>query len=115
MNIVVPTNGHDGLSELVAEHFGRCKTYTFINESGELIKVIPNNSEHMGGSGLPPELMKQNDADVLLCKGLGFKAINLCAELGINVYVGKERTVKEIFDSWKNNNLKKAGSEDACR
>lgn len=114
MKIVIPTDNKKGLEDNVAEHFGRCRTYTFLNENGEIIKIIDNTSEHMGGTGLPPELMKQHGADVLLCRGLGPRAIQLCTQLGIDVYVTDAETVKKIFGLWKNNKLKKAGFDDVC-
>ena len=114
MRIVIPTNSKKGLDDQIAEHFGRCLTYTFLNEEGEVLKIIDNISEHMGGTGLPPELMKKHGADILLCRGLGSRAIDLCRELRIDVYVHQAGRVKDIFELWKNNKLKKAGTEDAC-
>jgi len=114
MKIVIPTNGKKGLEDTVAEHFGRCKTYTFLDEKGEIIEIIDNTSEHMGGTGLPPELMKKHGADILLCKDLGPRALNLCQELEIEVYACQAETVKEIFEMWKNNKIKKAGTGDVC-
>jgi predicted Fe-Mo cluster-binding NifX family protein len=115
MRIIIPTNSEKGLNDIVANHFGRCETYTLINEKGELIKVIKNTSEHMGGIGLPPELMKKNKANVLLCKSLGFRALKLCEKYKIKVYTNQALTVKEIFNLWKNNKLKEAGNENACK
>jgi len=115
MNIVIPTDDKAGLEAEVAQHFGRCRTYTFIDENGALLEVIDNTSEHMGGSGLPPELMKKHGADILLCRGLGGRAISMCKELGIEVYVCQAETVKEIFEMWKSKKLSPAGSEDACK
>jgi predicted Fe-Mo cluster-binding NifX family protein len=114
MKIVIPTNNKKGLNDKIADHFGRCLTYTFIDEKGNLLEVIDNTSEHMGGVGLPPELMKKHGADILLCKDLGPRALNLCGELGIEVYVCQAETVREIFEMWKNNKIKKAGAEDVC-
>ncbi len=115
LKIVVPTDGRNGLSEKVAGHFGRCTTYTFLDEKGKIVGIIDNTSEHMGGKGLPPELMKKHGANILLCRDLGPKALNLCEELGIEVYVGQAEIVEEIFDMWKNKKIKKAGAEDACQ
>lgn len=115
MKIVVPTNGKMGMDEILAEHFGRCNTYTFIDENGMVLDVINNTSEHMGGIGLPPELMNKHGANVLLCRGLGSKALNLCADFKIDVYVYQAETVREIFEMWKNNKLKKADTKDACK
>lgn len=114
MKIVIPTDNKKGLDDTVAEHFGRCQTYTFLNENCKIIEIINNTSEHMGGIGLPPEVMKKHGADVLLCRGLGPRAIMLCKQFGIDVYVCQAETVKEIFDLWKNKKLKKAGLEDVC-
>ena len=114
MKLVIPTNNKKGLEDKIAEHFGRCLTYTFLSEKGEVVEIIDNTSEHIGGIGLPPELMKKHGADILLCRGLGSRAIDLCKELGIDVFVHQSETVKEIFEMWKNNKLKKAGAEDAC-
>jgi len=114
MRITIPTNGKRGMDEEVAQHFGRCSTYTIIDENGKLLEIIDNTSEHMGGSGLPPELMKKHGTNVLLCRDLGPRAILLCKELKIEVYVGHANTVKEMFDVWKSGSMKKAGIDDAC-
>jgi len=114
MKIVIPTNGNEGLNDTVADHFGRCRTYTFLDENRKVIEIIDNTSEHMGGSGLPPELMKKHGANVLLCKGLGPRALNLCKEFGIEVHVCKVETVKDIFEMWKYKKTKKADVEDVC-
>ena len=114
MKIVIPTDSKKGLDDKIAEHFGRCLTYTFLDEKGEVIEIIDNSSEHMGGSGLPPELMKKHGANVLLCKGLGPRAIDLCKKLKIDVYVCQADKVRDIFNLWQDNKIQKAGAEDAC-
>lgn len=63
MKIVIPTNNKKGLNDKVADHFGRCLTYTFLDEKGDVVEIINNTSEHMGGKGLPPELMKKRGRD----------------------------------------------------
>ncbi|MBN1263044.1 MAG: NifB/NifX family molybdenum-iron cluster-binding protein [Candidatus Pacebacteria bacterium] len=115
MRVVIPTNGRKGLADKVAEHFGRCAAYTFLDGKGRVVEIIDNTSEHLGGEGLPPELMKKHQADILLCKGLGSRALDLCQELGIDVYVIKAETVREIFTIWKNNKIEKAGFKDVCQ
>jgi len=115
MKIVIPTNNKKGFDDEVAEHFGRCQTYTFLNEKGKVLEIIDNIGEHKEGSVFPPEFIKKKGADVLLCKDIGPRALNLCNELGIEVYVCRVETVKDIFELWKNNKIKKAGAEDACK
>lgn len=112
--IVIPTDGKNGLGERVAEHFGRSRTYTFLNEAGEVLEIIENTSEHRGGQGLPPELMKKHGADILLCRDLGPRALNLCADLGISVYTGAAATVGELYNLWNNDKLMPAGPDSVC-
>lgn len=114
VKIVIPTEGRKGMEDNVALHFGRCRTYTFLNENGEVIEIIKNTSEHMGGKGLPPELMKEHGAEILLCRELGPRALELCRELGIDVYTCEAETVRDIFKMWKGNELKKAEKDDVC-
>ncbi len=115
MKIAIPTEGKRGLEESVAYHFGRCETYTILDENGKLLEVIDNASEHMGGEGLPPELLKKHGVDVLLCQGMGPRAVDMCGQLGIEVYTGEAESAKEMFSSWKAGKLKKATEEDACK
>ena len=114
MKIVVPTDGKKGLEERVAYHFGRCNTYTFLDEKGNVLEIIDNTSVHMGGQGLPPELMREHGANVLLCQGLGPRAMNLCKEFGIEVYVCEAETVQKIFSLWKCRSIEKASLDDVC-
>ncbi len=114
MKIVIPTEDKKGINDRIADHFGRCNTYTFLDEKGKVVEIVDNTSEHMGGQGLPPELMKKHKASVLLCRGLGPRALNLCREFDIEVYVNQAETVRDIFEMWKNNKLQKASFEDVC-
>jgi predicted Fe-Mo cluster-binding NifX family protein len=112
MKIAIPTDDRKGTEDTVAEHFGRCQTYTFLNEKGEFLEAIDNTSEDRNDKGLPPELIKEKGADVLLCKDIGPKAVILCEKLGIEVYIGQAKSVKEMFEMWKNNKIRKADAED---
>ncbi len=114
MKIVIPTDGRQGLGEKIAKHFGRCNTYTFVDENGKILEIIDNTSRHMKGAGLPPELIKKHGVDILLCHELGPRALTLCKELGIEIYCDVAQTVGGIFEKWKNDKLKKATAEDVC-
>ncbi len=109
MKIAVPSEGRKGLEERVAEHFGKCNTFIFLNEKGEVVEIIEKGFE------LPPEIIKKHNANIVLCKNIGLKAFNLCKKLGIEVFVGNGETVKEMFELWKENKVKKAEVEDLCK
>ncbi|MHA1386469.1 MAG: NifB/NifX family molybdenum-iron cluster-binding protein, partial [Candidatus Helarchaeota archaeon] len=57
MKVCIPTMGDKGLDEEVGAHFGRVPTYTIIDTETNNVEVVKNNSEHMGGVGLPAEIL----------------------------------------------------------
>jgi len=116
LKVCIPTMGDKGLDEEVGAHFGRVPTYTIIDTETNNVEVVKNNSEHMGGVGLPAEILASLGIDVLVCSGLGRRAIMLLTEKKISVYKGAQGTVRETYDKWKNGQLPAVNSiEDACQ
>ena len=114
MKICIPTMGNKGLDDFVGEHFGRVQTYTIIDLETDEVRVIPNESHHMGGQGYPPELLKQEGVNVMVCRGLGRRAISMFEEIGIEVYIGATGLVKDAIADFKQGKLQKASETDAC-
>ncbi|MFP4588665.1 MAG: NifB/NifX family molybdenum-iron cluster-binding protein [Candidatus Bipolaricaulota bacterium] len=114
MKLCIPTSGSGGLDDRVGDHFGRVPTYTFVDSETGDVEVIPNESEHRGGKGLPANLLAEEGVDVLLCSGLGRKAINLFDQQGVTVHVGASGTVKEVVEQWQEEKLAEASESDAC-
>jgi predicted Fe-Mo cluster-binding NifX family protein len=114
MKICIPTMGNNGLDDIVGEHFGRVPTYTIVDIDTYEVKVIPNTSHHMGGYGDPPEIMAREGVNVMVCQGLGRRAISMFENLGIAVYIGASGTVRDAVDMFKQGNLQKASESDGC-
>jgi predicted Fe-Mo cluster-binding NifX family protein len=114
MKVSIPTKDENGLDGIVEQHFGKAPTYTIIDTDTGEITVIPNTSEHMGGVGLPPEYLHKNGVDIMLCAGLGYKAVCMFESYGIEVFVGAGGTVRDTFEAWKTGKLQNATSENAC-
>ncbi|KPK32945.1 MAG: hypothetical protein AMS24_02625 [Chlamydiae bacterium SM23_39] len=115
MKIAIPTEGEGGITDAVAKHFGRCKTYTILDEDGNLVKIIKNITVHFGGEKLPPELIKDFGVSILLCQDIGLKALKLCQKLKIKVFIGDETNVLEIFKKWKKGCLMVADMTNICK
>jgi predicted Fe-Mo cluster-binding NifX family protein len=113
--VCVPSAGRGGLEDLVGEHFGRVPTYTIYDSETGATDVVDNTSEHAGGSGLPADILSHLGIDVLLCSGLGRRAIGILSENGIDVCVGVTGTVREALDAWKAGNVSSASEGDACQ
>ncbi len=115
MKVCIPTMGEKGIEEYVGEHFGRVPTYTLVDTETNEVTVIDNTSEHTGGSGYPPEIIAKTGAEVMLCGGLGGRAVMMFEERGIMVYVGATGTVKDAIQMWQDGKLQAATNENACR
>lgn len=112
--LCIPTTGRGGLEDTVGEHFGRVPTFTVVDSETGDVEVLDNTSEHMGGSGLPADLLVRAGVDVVLCEGLGRRAIGLLSESGISVCTGVSGTVSEVVGAWKRGNVSEAAESDAC-
>ena len=106
--------GEKGLDDRVGEHFGRVPTYTIIDLETKEVKVIPNVSHHMGGQGDPPEIMAREGVQVMVCQGLGRRAISMFEGLGITVYIGASGSVQDAIDAFQQDKLQKASIDQAC-
>ena len=115
MRIGVPTLGTKGLTEEVSPHFGRAPTYTIYDTETKAVEVVDNTSEHMGGTGKPPQQLAQLKVDIMLCSGLGPRAVHMFEAHGINVYVGASGTVQDALDLWQGGILEEATDENACK
>lgn len=115
MRLCIPSMGEKGLDEAVGEHFGRVPIYTVFDTESEEVEIFRNTSEHAGGKGLPPEIISQYNVDIMLCGGLGRRAIMLFEQFGIMVYIGARGTVRDAIALWKEGSLEAATDENACR
>ena len=113
--VCVPTAGPGGLDDRVGEHFGRVPTYTIYDSETGSVEVVDNSSEHAGGTGLPADILAELGIDVLLCSGLGRRAIGILSENGIEVCSGVSGTAREAIESWKGGRLSTASEGDACQ
>ncbi len=114
MKLCIPSMGKNGLDEAVGEHFGRVPAYTVFETETDEVTIMDNTSEHMGGTGYPAEILARAGMNIMLCGGLGRRAISMFEELGVMVFVGATGTVRESIDMWKAGKLQAATDENAC-
>lgn len=115
MKICVPTMEKGGMDDLVSDHFGRAPTFTVIDLDTNDIQVVRNRSEHMGGLGKPPEHIAKTGATIMICSGLGPRAIDMLQSFGIQVFVGACGTAKDAVQMWRDGKLQSASHEVACK
>ena len=131
MKIAVPSADRNGLDSTVSEHFGRSPYFIIYDTGYEQMEIIsstnpehgPNNSQnepvgehgHQGhGHGYAFRQLSSMSIDVLLCKGLGMRALTLFQQNGVKVLCGARGTVREALDAYKEGRLEEAGPDHAC-
>lgn len=115
MKIAIPTDGESGFEDEIAFHFGRVRNYFIYNTEDKEYKFLTNTSEHMGGKGLPPELLKKEGVGILLCGDLGSRALELFKEFNIEVYCGGKGRMKEVIEDYQKGKLEKANMNNICQ
>jgi predicted Fe-Mo cluster-binding NifX family protein len=115
MKLCIPTLGNGGLDDVVSEHFGRAPTFIVVNMATNEVHVVANTGEHFGGVGNTPDLVAAAGAEVMLCSGLGPRAIAAFEQLGIEVYVGARGTVQDTINAFQAGELLEASDATACK
>ncbi len=81
----------------VAPHFGRCERYLLVDvDDGEVIRSeeIPNPGH---APGLLPRLLAQHRVNTVVAGGAGPRAVQLLADLGIDVCLGVSGSVEDVL------------------
>ena len=113
MKYAIPVMDKNEWDSTVGEHFGRVPFYGIWDKEANTLDIIPNESNHFGGIGMPAEFLAKH-SDAIICKGIGAKAIDLCNQLGLGLFVGAADTIKETIDLFTSGKLTQASREDGC-
>ncbi|MFO7569751.1 MAG: NifB/NifX family molybdenum-iron cluster-binding protein [Smithellaceae bacterium] len=115
MNICIPILADQGLNSPVSSHFGQAQAFAMINAETNAMTIIQNTGTHHGGTLTPAEIIGQAGADMVLCGGLGVKAVRLFEQQGIHVYCQASGTVADTLQAYKNGALPEATDANACQ
>lgn len=94
--IVIPTSDKKG--EHLSAHFGRAPYFAwFTIEEGKVVNkgIVPNDSEHFGGVGRPPERIARLSPDAVVTTGMGMRAINMFQQMGVAVLQAKSQRAED--------------------
>jgi predicted Fe-Mo cluster-binding NifX family protein len=107
VKIVFPTVDDKG--NVLGQHFGRVPYYAwFTLKEDKVVEegVIPNDSEHFGGVGLPPERISSLNPDAMIVLGMGSRAIRMFQNMNVAVLQAKSTTTAENIELFRNGELK---------
>ncbi|MDD5063775.1 MAG: NifB/NifX family molybdenum-iron cluster-binding protein [Phycisphaerae bacterium] len=115
MRICIPTETNAGKDAKVYSHFGSAPYFTVYDTEKDDSQSIENsNQHHVHGACHPISVLTDKQIDVVVCAGMGMRAIQKLNGAGIKAYKASGATVLEIIGKYKANELKEITLEDAC-
>jgi predicted Fe-Mo cluster-binding NifX family protein len=108
LRIAISTDG-----DFVSAHFGRCPSFTIIEiDDGKLInkQTITNPGHH---PGFLPQFLQQRGVDYIIAGGMGRRAEDLFAQVGIQTILGISGNIDEVIDKIIKGTLE--GGESLCQ
>lgn len=109
MRIAISTETNNGLDSQVAQHFGRCPYFAFVDVEGQEIQstqVVENPFFSGHQVGQVPTFIHEQKANVMLSGGMGGRAIQFFQEFGIETATGAAGTVSATLENYFAGNLR---------
>jgi predicted Fe-Mo cluster-binding NifX family protein len=106
--IVIPAEDGNGLNARLSEHFGRAPYFIIVElEDGSVtsVQVVPNESEHFGGFGLPSDRILQVRPNAIITYGIGPRALSIFQRAGVAVLRANADTVKDVIEAYRQGKL----------
>jgi predicted Fe-Mo cluster-binding NifX family protein len=115
MKICIPTESKEGLSARVHGHFGSTPFFTIYDTENDTFKAMDNtNAHHSHGMCHPIGVLGTGSIDVVVCQGMGMRAVQKLNEANIKAYKASADTVADIIKKLKGGELEEITAQNAC-
>lgn len=115
MKICIPTENNEGKSAKVYGHFGSAPYFTIYDTENGVVEIINNsNQHHSHGMCQPMSSLTGKKIDVVVCGGMGARAVQKLNESGIRAYLAMTGTVAEIAEQFIKGGLSEINANNAC-
>lgn len=103
MILAFASDDERGLDGVLAYHFGRCPFYTFVEIEAEEVKNVviePNPYVDSHEPGVIPQYVAEKGAEAIFAGGMGARAQDWFARLGVKPVVGTYGKIKDIVEKY---------------
>ncbi len=102
MRIAIPSIDDKGLDSFVGEHFGRSPFYTIVDIEKSEIKNVKAIKTPFGSHspGDIPNFLFSQKVNVIIARGIGWRAKDWFKKLGIQVITGASGKIRDIVQSF---------------
>ncbi|MFN2252452.1 MAG: NifB/NifX family molybdenum-iron cluster-binding protein [Anaerolineae bacterium] len=111
MRVAVSADEDRGLDSPVSHHFGRCPYFVLADVDGEEIvgvSVIANPHFQQHRPGVVPTFIHNQGADVVVCGGMGWRAIESFTAHGVEPATGASGTARMAIERYLSGALRDA-------
>lgn len=115
MRICIPAETDKGLKAKINAHFGSAPYFTIYDTEKETLESINNsNQHHIHGMCQPMGVLDNKHIDVVICSGMGARAVTKLNEGDIKAYKAIAGTVADVVNRYKEGSLQEITPEIAC-
>ena len=115
MKICIPVKDDQGLESTVSDHFGSAPIFIIYDiESKETTAINNSNKEHAHGMCQPLRALEEHNIDVVVCQGMGARAVQRLNMAGIKAYRVSGKTINDIIKKYNANELEEITPDSAC-
>lgn len=116
MWLCVPTTDDGGLSAPLSDHFGRAPFFTLVERATGRTETVTNPSaRHEHGACRPLDALAERTPDALLCRGIGRRAFERLAALGVEVFLVDAADVDGALRAFEEGRAAAVTPASACR
>ena len=94
----------------VSAHFGRCPSFAIIELQGNELssqEIIPNPGHR---TGFLPEFFAEKGVHIIICGGMGRRALDLFSEKKIKTIIGITGEIGEVIEKYSKGQLEESDS-----
>jgi predicted Fe-Mo cluster-binding NifX family protein len=100
IRIAFASDTPEGLEGRIAQHFGRCPYYTFVDVEDGKVKdwlVVPNPAAEEHSPGQIPQFVAEQGAQIIVAGGMGPRAQEWFLKLGVRPFIRVSGKIKEVL------------------
>lgn len=115
MKICIPIIEDRGFDSAVNPHFGSAPAF-FIYDTVHKTYTVASNGDHDHQHGMcqPVAAIQGLEIDVVVCAGMGFRAVQRLNQAGVRVYRIQKESVGEVIKEFDLDTLSELTDEQAC-
>ena len=115
MRICIPTQSKNGKESKINEHFGSAPFFAIYNTDDSTFELIENtNAHHSHGMCQPIAELSEKNIEIVICGGMGARALQKLNQQGIRAFKATTGTVEEIIAQYERDSIEELTVENAC-